>query len=316
MTMPMTTLASASRSRPGTTTTTTTTTTRGGRMRASSRHSSRRGDRVVGRVAEGGKSERGRMKDEEEYAKFVEEARTWTAYDPEAVGGENATPPWEKELQDAMREGPWPCWDADIPESDFVDEPRFMSFTKPPEKYDPFKEKIVNYKAKVKEEQKRAVAKTREEVKSQRFMSMADDIRLKNKYEDDESAWDHEKIVELINFPDDIRHKMMSVSVEVYDPRFPYDFTGMGAPPLTTEEFLESIGRLQPDGESDLDRVAKLAEKYGSKVPELAEEDPAAILQTRSTFELQNAMDIGDEGGVEISKTEISDLVDSDDELP
>jgi hypothetical protein len=27
-------------------------------------------------------------------------------------------------------------------------------------------------------------------------------------------------------------------------------------------------------------------------------------------------MDIGDEGGVEISKTEISDLVDSDDELP
>ena len=73
---------------------------------------------------------------------------------------------------------------------------------------------------------------------------------------------------------------------------------------------------MQPDGESDLDRVAKLAEKYGSKVPELAEEDPAAILQTRSTFELQNAMDIGDEGGVEISKTEISDLVDSDDELP
>ena len=49
----------------------------------------------------------------------------------------------------------------------------------------------MNYKAKVKEEQKRAVAKTREEVKSQRFMSMAGDIRLKNKYEDDESAWDH-----------------------------------------------------------------------------------------------------------------------------
>lgn len=67
---------------------------------------------------------------------------------------------------------------------------------------------------------------------------------MKNKYEDDELVWDYEKIVELINFFDDIRYKMMSVSVEVYDFRFSYDFTGMGAFFLTTEEFLEFIGCL------------------------------------------------------------------------
>ena len=78
-------------------------------------------------------------------------------------------------------------------------------------------------------------------------------------------------------------------------------------------EFLASIGRMQPEGESDLERVAKIAEKYGSKVPELVEEDPAAILQSRSDYELANATDIGDD--VEISKNEISDLVDSDDEV-
>ena len=65
---------------------------------------------------------------------------------------------------------------------------------------------------------------------------------------------------------------------------------------------------------SDLERVAKIAEKYGSKVPELVEEDPAAILQSRSDYELANATDIGDDN-VEISKNEISDLVDSDDEV-
>ena len=48
-------------------------------------------------------------------------------------------------------------------------------------------------------------------------------------------------------------------------------------------------------------------------MPELVEEDPAAILQSRSDYELANATDIGDD--VEISKNEISDLVDSDDEV-
>lgn len=266
------------------------------------------------RVAEGEKSDQERLQEEEEYAKFIADARRWTAYDPDAVGNEKALPPWEEELRDALREGPWPCWDSNIPESDFVDQPRFISFAKPPGKYDPFKERILRYKAQVKEERRRATAETRRELSSQRFMSMNEDIRLKDKFEDDESAWDHEQIMDLINFPDEIRHKMMSMSVEIYDPRYPYDFSGMGAPPLSTEEFLASIGRLQPDGESDLERVAKIAEKYGSKVPELVEEDPAAILQSRSDYELASATDIGDDN-VEISKNEISDLVDSDDEV-
>ena len=274
----------------------------------------RRGDGHVRRVAEGEKSDQERLREEEEYAKFIADARRWTAYDPEAVGNEKALPPWEEDLRDALREGPWPCWDSNIPESDFVDQPRFISFAKPPGKHDPFKERILRHKAQVKEEQRRATAKTRRELSSQRFMSMKDDIRLKDKFEDDESSWDHEQIMDLINFPDEIRHKMMSMSVEIYDPRFPYDFSGMGAPPLSTEEFLASIGRMQPEGESDLERVAKIAEKYGSKVPELVEEDPAAILQSRSDYELANATDIGDDN-VEISKNEISDLVDSDDEV-
>ena len=65
------------------------------------------------------------------------------------------------------------------------------------------------------------------------------------------------------------------------------------------------------DDETDLERVAKIADRTGSTVPELVEEDPAAILQQRSTFELQNAMDIGDDE--DISSSEITDLVDSDD---
>ena len=264
---------------------------------------------VAVRVARGERHEREKREEEEAYAEFVEEARRWTAYDPESP---DQTPPWEASLRDAVREGPWPCWDSNIPESDFVDEPRFISFASAPEKYDPFKERVMAYKAKVKAQNKAMMKKTREEVKSQRFMSMSQDIRLKNKYEDDESAWDHEKIVELINFPDDIRAKMMSMSVEIYDPRVPYDFTGMGAPPPTTEEFLDSIGRLQPEGESDLERVAKIAAMYGSKVPELVEEDPAAILQTRSDYELQSAMDIGDDEN-DMAGIEISELIDGDD---
>ena len=264
----------------------------------------------VARVAEGRQNERRVKDDEEEYAEFIAEARAWAMYDPEHSTSEES-PPWEVLTRKTMEEGPWPCWDAKKPESDFVDPPRFVSFTKPPSKFDPFEEKIKLYKEAKREEQRQAMAKTREEVAAQRFMSMTDDIRLKTKIEDDESDWDHDKIMEMINFPEDMRRKMMSVSVEVYDPRFPYDFSGMGPPPLTTEEFLQSIGRMLDDDETDLERVAKIAERTGSTVPELVEEDPASILQQRSTFELQNALDIGDDE--DISSSEISDLVDSDD---
>lgn len=279
----------------------------GGRRRHRAR-GGRLGTRVG--VARGDRDEREGAAGERAYGEFVREARRWTSYDPESPNGQR--PPWEESLETAIREGPWPCWDSNIPESDFVDEPTFTSFASAPEKYDPFKERVMAHKARVRRENVEKMKKTREEVKAQRFMSLAEDVRLKNKPEDDESAWDHEKIVDLINFPDDIRAKMMNCSVEIYDPRVPYDFSGMGAPPPTTEEFLESIGRLQPEGESDLDRVAKIAAKYGSKVPELVEEDPAAILQTRSDYELQSAMDIGDDG--EIDSEEISDLVDSEDD--
>lgn len=283
----------------------------GGGSEGMRRRRRRRGERCAGRAAEGGRSERDRREEEERYAAFVAEAREWTMYDAETGG--DAPPPWEKHLKEAMEEGPWPCWDSSIPESDFVEPPRYVSLTKAPKKFDPFEERIKRYKEEVRAEQRAASRATREEIKSKRYMSLQQDIRLKNKPEDDESAWDHEKIMELINFPEEIRHKMMSASVEVYDPRFPYDFEGMGAPPMSTEEFLDSIGRLQKDDETDLERVAKIAARTGSTVPELVEEDPAAILQQRSTFELQSAMDIGDDE--EISKNEISDLIDSDDEV-
>jgi len=262
------------------------------------------------KVAEGGRNERRVKEEEDEYALFVEEARAWTMYDPDRLSSDEP-PPWEAYAKRTMEEGPWPCWDPKKPESDFYDPPRFVSFTKPPAKFDPFEERIKTYKEARREEQRGMIAQTRAEVASQRFMSMTNDIRLKSKIEDDESAWNHDKIMELINFPDEIRRKMMSVSVEVYDPRFPYDFSGMGPPPLTTEAFLESIGRLERDGETDLERVAVIAERTGATVPEHAEEDPTTNLQQRSTFELQNAMDIGDDN--EITTSEISDLVDTDD---
>ena len=53
------------------------------------------------RVAEGEKSDQERLREEEEYAKFIADARRWTAYDPEAVGNEKALPPWEEDLRDA-----------------------------------------------------------------------------------------------------------------------------------------------------------------------------------------------------------------------
>ena len=274
-----------------------------------------RGMGVVRKVAEGNAGAREDALEEEAYERMVHTARVWTAYDPDTAG-EHESPPWERELKELIEEGPWPCWDASIPESDFVDPPTYVSFTKAPEKFDPFVDRIKAYKRGVKREQLEMMRATRERVKRERFMSMDNDIRLKNKEENDESEWDHEKIMELIDFPDEVRHKMLSMSVEVYDPRFTYDFTGMGAPPMSTVEFLDSIGRLQRDDETDLERIAKIAERTGTTVPEeVVDEDLGAELQARTPWALQSAIDIGDDENDEISQSEISGLVDSDDEV-
>ena len=184
---------------------------------------------------------------------------------------DDETTPWEEHMKEVMgNKANWPCWDFSKPEEEYEPEPEFVSFQKPPEKYDAFEEKARLYKERVKKERAQAMKEKEEEIQQFRYLSQDGDIRLRDKKTVDESEWDHEKIVELINFDPKERKRMMQSSVEVYDPRFPYDFGECPDPPEDTLDFLYKIGRLCVDDEWE-DR--KWIEMTGEPTPKFDDLD-------------------------------------------
>ena len=184
---------------------------------------------------------------------------------------DDETTPWEEHMKEVMgKKANWPCWDFSKPEEEYEPEPEFVSFQKPPEKYDAFEEKARLYKERVKKERAQAMKEKEEKIQQFRYLSQDGDIRLRDKKTVDESEWDHEKIVELINFDPEERRRMMQSSVEVYDPRFPYDFGECPDPPEDTLDFLYKIGRLCVDDEWE-DR--KWIEMTGEPTPKFDDLD-------------------------------------------
>ncbi len=208
------------------------------------------------------------------------------------------TTPWEEHMKEVMgKKANWPCWDFTKPEEEYEPEPEFVSFQKPPDKYDAFEERARLYKERVKKERAQAMKEKEEEIGKFRYLSQDGDIRLKNKQTVDESEWDHEKIVELINFDPKERKRMMQSSVEVYDPRFPYDFGECPDPPEDTLDFLYNIGRLCVDDEWE-DR--KWIEMTGEPTPKFddldldkGEQKEEVGLEEMREEKLMKAKDIG-----------------------
>ena len=81
---------------------------------------------------------------------------------------------------------------------------------------------------------------------------MDDDVRLKNIPSCDETGWTHKKILNLINYPDDVAAKMEEYSVHIYDPRWPIDNTWIPPPEPDTWTFLKDIGRAADEPEEDV----------------------------------------------------------------
>jgi len=198
----------------------------------------------------------------------------WSLYESRIdTDDDDDSTPWEDHLKEVMaKKDNWPCWDFSKPEEYYEPEPEFVSFQQPPAKFNAFEERAVLFKRKVKKEQEEMTKKREEEIKKFRYMSQDDDIRLRNKATVDETEWDHDKIVDLINFDPKERAEMMKHSVDVYDPRF----IAQSIPDPNAESyedtltFLYRIGRLCVDDEWE-DR--KWIEMTGEPTPEFDEEE-------------------------------------------
>ena len=211
---------------------------------------------------------------------------------------DDETTPWEEHIKEVMgKKANWPCWDFTKPEEEYEPEPEFVSFQKPPEKYDAFEEKARLYKERVKKERAQAMKDKEEQIKKFRYLSQDGDIRLRDKSTVDESEWDHEKIVELINFDPKERKRMMQSSVEVYDPRFPYDFGECPDPPEDTLDFLYNIGRLCVDDEWEDQKWIEMTGEPTPKFDDLdldkEEQKEELGLEEMREEKLMKAKDIG-----------------------
>ena len=111
-----------------------------------------------------------------------------------------------------------------------------------PGEYSLFDDKAKIYRTKVAEERAVLTAQRQAEIRARSWMPMDGDIRLKDIPSCNEDGWTHAKIMDLINFPDDVAAAMEEHSVLRYDPRFPCDNTWIPPPEPDTWEFIKSIG--------------------------------------------------------------------------
>lgn len=260
---------------------------------------------VVTRVVKKG-PEPGELSDEEaEYRAMMKQTKEWMAYDPDELP-ESAPAPWETHIQNLMENGPWPCWDATKPESDFEPEPEFIPFKESPGEYSLFDDKAKIYKKKVTEERAKLTAQRQAEIRAHRWMSMDGDIRLKDIPSCNEDGWTHKKILELINFPEDVERAMEEHSVLRYDPRWPCDNTWIPPPEPDTWEFIKSIGHGTDDPIDEASLGERLAAKNGIVQRFDSEAEGNEFLNQTSEAKLARAIDIGedDDGEEEVDMEE------------
>lgn len=167
--------------------------------------------------------------DELRYREMMRITKEWMAYDPDDVP-ESTPAPWETHIRELMQNGPWPCWNADLPESHFEPEPEFVPFETAPEAYSAFDDKAKLWREKVFVERARVTAKRQAEIRSRNWMQMDRDIRLADIPSCVEAGWSHDKILNLIAYPEHVQQAMESYSVHIYDPRFPIDNTWIEPP--------------------------------------------------------------------------------------
>ena len=232
--------------------------------------------------------------DEEEarYREMMKTTKEWMAYDPDEVP-ESHPAPWETHVQNLMENGPWPCWNADLPEEQ--PEPEFVPFNEAPRAYSAFDDRAKMFKRKVTEERAAATAARQREIRARNWMPMDDDVRLADIPSCDESGWSHEKIMELISYPEEVQTAMESYSVHVYDPRFPIDNTWIPPPEPDTWEFIQKIGHAGVAGEDEQDVGDRLAIKNGIAQRFDTEADGNEFLNQTSEAKLARAIDIGEE---------------------
>jgi hypothetical protein len=249
-------------------------------------------DLVVRRVAER-KAAAGEIDDEEaRYREMMKITKDWMAYDPDEVP-ESHPAPWETHVQNLMENGPWPCWNADLPEEQ--QEPEFVPFNEAPRVYSAFDDKAKMFKKQVTEERAAATALRQAEIRSRSWMSMDHDVRLADIPSCDERGWSHEKILELISYPEEVAAAMESYSVHIYDPRFPIDNTWIPPPEPDTWEFIRKIGHAGVEGEDEQDVGDRLAIKNGIAQRFDTEADGNEFLNQTSEAKLARAIDIGEE---------------------
>lgn len=256
----------------------------------------RRGNAHVARVARP-REEPGAISEEEaQYREMLRVTKEWMAYDPDELP-ENYPAPWETHVKNLMENGPWPCWDPEMDESDFEDPPEFIPFKETPGPYSRFDDNAKIFKAEQRKERAELTRQKQAELRKRPHMSMDEDIRLKKIPSCDETGWTHKKILNLINYPDDVAAKMEEHSVHIYDPRWPIDNSWIPPPEPDTWTFLKEIGRGTDEPEEDVKLRARIAAKNGiiQRFDDEEEADAFEYLAGASEEKLQRAVDIGEE---------------------
>ena len=250
----------------------------------------------VARVAKK-REEPGAVSEEEaQYREMLRVTKEWMAYDPDELP-ENYPAPWETHVQQLMENGPWPCWDPEMDESDFEDPPQFIPFKETPPAYSMFDDKAKIFKAEQREERAELTRVKQAEIRTRPHMSMDKDVRLKDIPSCDETGWTHRKIMHLIDYPEDVQAKMEEHSVHMYDPRWPIDNSWIPPPEPDTWTFLKEIGRGTEEPEEDVKLRARIAAKNGiiQRFDDSEEADAFEYLAGASEAKLQRAVDIGEE---------------------
>tara|TARA_B110000977_G_scaffold192762_1_gene266708 strand:- start:17137 stop:18177 length:1041 start_codon:yes stop_codon:yes gene_type:complete len=234
--------------------------------------------------------------DEEEtrYREMMKQTKEWMAYDPDEVPDSHPAP-WETHVRNLMENGPWPCWNADLPESHFEPEPEFVPFNEAPTAYSQFDDKAKLWKEKVVAERAEMTRVRQSEIRQKNWMAMDRDIRLADVPSCDESGWSHDKIMDLIGYPEEVQQAMEEYSVHIYDPRFPIDNTWIAPPEPDTWEFIRKIGHAGVEGEDEVDVGDRLAVKNGINQRYDTEASDGEFLNQTSEAKLARAIDIGEE---------------------
>ena len=96
------------------------------------------------------------------------------AYDPDELP-ENYPAPWETHVKDLMENGPWPCWDPEMDESDFEDPPEYIPFKETPGPYNMFDDKAKTFKEEQRKERAELTRQKQAELRKRPHMSMDED---------------------------------------------------------------------------------------------------------------------------------------------